>query len=687
MKAPTTLLTSIFLTLTLGIRSAQAYMPGSNLWEPIGRFFTMIWPSYSGSTAQLIDALLLFFIICMTVVEIGQKTKLPKAAYWGVGIALWIASVVALRGQLLFTNPLFALTGFLILTIVFTKLIQGGFEYLFGKRVRWAQLLVALGISLLAAGSVFANILQDAQQAVTNNFFLDTLLIATTLAIPFIIIGAIALMSALWKRRDKGEGITNSKEQTLYEKLGLQADRQAKKDAKLEEERVHEEKLDEYMKALDDKTTSYVNKMHEMDSQEEQNLQALSSYVQALLENALQFKETITSYERYLGKSKGAWYKTLNPNNKAEGTARVLPPEYYARLETIADQWALRMEEVKKRVEQLVPEEAITKDKETLEKLQKDYESLISAENKIIGKLLKYKEEIDDLQKRADTIAKIEITETKEMYPELKTNFPETKTSFDRLYKYWYDFYQAIHKKGGLREQVNEIHTPLIKEEERINAQLTVLKTHITDFETSHKKSASIIAKMKVYPQQIITKMQTALKSISSSQLAEAVSLLGKFKKDLGIEIENVKHREQLETEFAQQEQEVKQLEEVYQNMFQNELDTFHDLFTKLHGFIVFAEILGTAHKEIQNINDKVTHAGASKEVILSRVDTITKNVEKQAEEYLQSIKSANISSEVTGVMKAVENLSNALKQDVQENIKKSQEQAKNINDKLGGES
>lgn len=309
-----------------------------NLWRSLADVFSVIWPTYQGPVAQVIDAILLFLIVTMTIVEVSKKTNVPKTAAWGVGIALWLAVAVPLiaSGRPLLSNAWVASIAFLIIAIVLTVLLKGGFSAL-TDRWGWQQWAIAGGLAVSAAGSLFHNILNTIT-AVTES---ERAVLSWTLAIidigfPFALL-AVLIAGVTGFAWHKGRNNTDTVDTNTVKSLDRNySDYISHEQEHLDEEQKHEEYLEELLeheRRVDD----------ELREEKETNnkLEQLRDYLSTLESSAQDFAKTIKEYEN--------WTQTNNTQ---------LPTKYQQRLKEIARGWGERMSSVEELIKEVAVDEA-----------------------------------------------------------------------------------------------------------------------------------------------------------------------------------------------------------------------------------------------------------------------------------------------------------------------------------------
>ena len=362
-------------TIILAIKPVQAAVPGQNIWEPIGLLFVSIWPEYSGATAQLIDAIILFVIITLTVVEVSKKTSVPKTAGWGIGIAMWLAAVIPLQQQgiLLFEQSLFAFVGFLITTLFFMKILKGLFTQLFGEQAVWAQWMMAASISLVGTGSLFGAILQSNNLQVSNDPLIQVMTGAVALAIPLAFISAAILATKIAKKTSASESTFSTKDTKKASSTANKLTESEQKDQELLKK--HNQYLEGLLRNQDQTDKKLLRHEQELETEAE----AVHAYIGTLMTAAQQFRSTISQYR--------AWMNQNNAN---------LPKEYYLKLQEIADGWRERLSQIKEKVSRINNSQISEPDKNDYEKLQKE----IGSYKGLSERALNHAQEAEELSKK-----------------------------------------------------------------------------------------------------------------------------------------------------------------------------------------------------------------------------------------------------------------------------------------------
>jgi hypothetical protein len=153
------------LWLPVGLLAAAMVAGQPNAWEVLATGWDQIMPRYDGQVAHLIDAIITFLIVFMTVFEVGKKSgKMPKSVAVGMGLMLWLPLVVFLNqtGRLLFQNAFVIIGGWLIAALWVFVITNGLINQARGEQGRALQKISVAAFAVMVTSVIFVPVLQTA---------------------------------------------------------------------------------------------------------------------------------------------------------------------------------------------------------------------------------------------------------------------------------------------------------------------------------------------------------------------------------------------------------------------------------------------------------------------------------------------------------------------------------------------
>ncbi len=642
----------------------------------------MIWPTYAGGVGHLIDAILLFMLVTMTVVDIAKRTSVPKKAAWAVGIGLWIAIVVPLQqsGRLLFQNAWFAFLGFLILTLVLAGLLKGLFEKPFGKRAKIAQWVVAVCISVLAAGSIFAAVLRDLDiRSNQEEFIVSLMYAAIALALPLLFITAAILAYNLATKHKLGAG--NKSTNTLDKARKTALDKQQKQQKKQQEERDLEEKHEKYLGELENQLNTFSEKVTEVNKQDLSTLQQINAYIKQLIESANEFEKTIKSYAKWLNnnssKTASFLHKTKNKVGEDQGTARQLDKSYYEQLDQLADQWTRSVASLQETVNEL-------RDRRTslsftkLDELNKQLRAEKKKYEKLIFKITKHANEAQQLEKRLRKPVRELLTEQPaagmvRQAVQRDSQYQQLRSKIAQLEQ------NATHWQTRLEEGRGVV----LKDRELLESLFAHLETLVNDLKKAYKKSHEAPQQISNHLHKTKQAITQGLKKISPEQMSQAIKELHKAHTETTKEISLVEKREEYLKDGREHHKRIQEVLEHAHNAYDQLLKEIGEDFQQAAALADFAEALADFEARLDAI-DNMTEQGGRKNRFEKQRKTLRQQTTHLPKELKQILEPAKNLPDHQEVKKRLENLTASVYKKGEEAIKERQEKEVQLENKVG---
>ena len=532
----------------INIPYAAAALPGQNVWQPIGETFAMIWPPYAGQVGHAIDAILLFMILTMTVVDIAKRTnKVPVKAAWAVGIGLWLSITVPLytSGRLLFNNPWFAFLGFLITTIVFASLLKGVFERIFNNRAHIMQWVVSLCIAILAVGSLFAAVLENLDVRTPAEEFITSFMFALiALAAPILLIVAtIAAINVYKSGTAKGRvNNTDKARKQIKKQLG----NQRKEQQKIESARKQEDLL----KGLETQREGLEKELFNLEESVGEDLVRIKQRADALLKNINEVTPRIKEYATYAQENRGRFKKTQATieNSVGEGYSNRndLPSEYYAQLDAIAASYEKELDALVEDIKNL--EHHVLEEQQKIHGIQtQDFDKRVDA----------YEKQLDDSLTQIDQVINdLEYIERVATRVQNKTEHADAGP-----------LHQALHENNAYkqlannlanklsnalrhRESLREYQAQFSKHYDSLKQYFRYTQEHLENQEKALRRGIEAIQKLPGHANKARKEVVPGIRVLDAQRVAQGAAELAKLTKETTVELTKVDARREREEEI-----------------------------------------------------------------------------------------------------------------------------------------